>query len=80
MLCRILTEEHLLDNVGGEGIKDLIDARLSVNVQIDRLGKVKAEDTHNGLGVNDISAGYQVEVNLIFGQVIYEGFYFINGI
>ena len=51
-----------------------------MDVQVDRLGQIQTEDTHDGLCIYDISAGNQVKVIIKFGNVIYKGFYFVNGI
>jgi hypothetical protein len=73
-------QKNLLNDIGSQGLQNLIDTSLCVNIQIDGLGQIQAENTHNGLGVDYVSAGYQIEVNVELGQVIYERLYFINGI
>ena len=35
-----------------------------MDVQVDRFGKVEAEDSHDGFCVNDISAGNQIKMSL----------------
>ena len=45
----------------------------AVDDELKRLCKVKAENTHDGLCVDNISAGYQVEISIKFCQIIDEG-------
>ena len=49
-------------------------------VQINGFGQIQAEDTHNGFGINNISAGYKVKIAVEFGYIVYEGLYLVNGI
>ena len=51
-----------------------------MNVQIDRLGKIQAEDTHDGLCIDDVSSGYEVEIIVELGDVIYKRLYFVDRI
>ena len=55
-------------------------ASISVNVEIDRFGKIQTEDTHDRFRINDIATRYQIEIIIKFGDVIYKSFYFINWI
>ena len=60
------------DDVGLQDLKDLIQSGVSMDVQVDGFGKIKAEDTHDGFCIDDISAGDQIEIIVKFGNVIYE--------
>ena len=51
-----------------------------MDIQIDRLGKIQAEDTHDGFCVDDVSAGNKVEIGIKLGKVIYKRFHFIDGV
>ena len=51
-----------------------------MDVQIDRLGQIQAEDTHNRFCVDDISAGNQIKINIELSSIVYERFNLINGI
>ena len=51
-----------------------------MDVQVDRLGQIKAEDAHDGLSVDNVSSGYQIEVVIKLRNIIYERFYLIDGI
>ena len=73
-------QKNLLNDIGSQGLQNLIDTSLSVDVQIDGFGQIQAENTHNGLCVDYVSAGYQIKVNVKLGQVVNERLYFINGI
>ena len=53
-------------------------ASISVNIEINRFGKIQAEDTHDRLCVNDISSGYQIKVAVKFADFIYKCFHFID--
>jgi hypothetical protein len=49
-----------------------------MNVEINRLGEIQAEDAHNRFRVNDISAGNEIKVIFELGDVIHERFNFID--
>ena len=55
------------DDVGLQDLKDLIQSGISMDVQVDGFGKIEAEDTHDGFCIDDVSAGYQIEVNIELG-------------
>ena len=58
--------------------KNCVYILLSMNIQVDRLAKVKGKDTHNGLSVDNISAGYEVKINIEFGDIVYKGLNLID--
>jgi hypothetical protein len=51
-----------------------------VNVQIDRLGKIKAEDSHDRLCIDYVSTGYEIEITVVLGNVVNKTLYLVNGI
>ena len=51
-----------------------------MDVQVDRFGKVEAEDSHDGFCVDHVSSGYQIEIKIEFGNVVDERFYFVDRI
>ena len=51
-----------------------------MNIQVDGLGKIQAENTHNGLSIDNVPAGYQIEIIIKLSNIIYKGFYFVDGI
>ena len=61
----------MLDNIRSEYLQDIFHILFCMNVQIDRLGKIQAEDTHDGLCVDDVSSGYKIEIIVELGDVIY---------
>ena len=69
-----------LDDIGLEGLKNRVSALLGVNVELDGLAQVQGKDAHDGLGVNNITTGYQVEVIVETGNIIDEGLNFIDRI
>ena len=73
-------QSERLYHVGLQNIENFVSAILCMDIQINRLGKVQAEDTHDRLCINNVSAGYQVEVIIKFGDIVYKGLNLINGI
>ena len=63
---------ELFDDVSIKCSKNVINIAVGVDVQVDRFGKIKAENTHDGFCIDDISAGDQIEIIVKFGNVIYE--------
>ena len=45
---------------------------ISVSVELDGLGEVKTEDTHDGLCIYCVSAGNEVNIEIISHNDIYE--------
>ncbi len=80
--CQSLYACHarrLFTDISLQRFKDRVDhCGVGVDVKVDRLGEIQAEDTHDGFGVNHISAGYQIEVIIEFGDIIYKRFYLVN--
>ena len=70
----------LFDDVRGQGLQDLVNAGLGMDIQVDGLGQIQAEDTHDGFCIDHVSAGYQVEVTVKLRQIIHEGFYLVDGV
>ena len=66
------------DHVGLENLKDLIQILFRMNAEIDRLGEIEAEDAHDGLRVDDISAGDKIEVVIKLCDVVYKCFDLVN--
>lgn len=56
----------------------MIHILIGMNVQIDGFGQIQREDTHDGLSVDNVTAGNQIEIGIELSQIIDEGFYFIN--
>ena len=50
------------DDVRLEHVDHFIGAFLGVDVEFDGLAQIQREDSHDGLGVDHITAGYQVKV------------------
>lgn len=61
-----------------KNIENIISAAFGVDVEVDGLGKIKAEDTHNGLSVDYVSSGYKVEIILELGNVVNEALYLVD--
>ena len=61
-------------NVGKDGI-----GIICMDVEVYRGRKIQREDTHDGLGIDDITTGNEVKVNaLVLGDFIIKIFDFIN--
>ena len=73
-----LKDVNVLYNVGLQNRQHFFCAVLGVDIQIDGLGEIQAEDTHDGLCVDHISAGNQVKVTIKFGNIVYKGFHFVD--
>ena len=61
-----------------KNLENIISAALGVDVEVDGLGKIEAEDTHDGLSVDYVSAGNKIEVIFELGNVIYEALYLVD--
>ena len=69
------------DFVYGESLENFFKIRtFCVNAQVDRLGKVKTEDAHDGLCINHIAAGDQIEILGVAVHIIDKLFYFVDRI
>ena len=62
----------LLYDVWSESLKNLIDVVIIMDVQIDSLGKIQTEDSHNRLCVNHISSGYQIKISIEVCYIVYK--------
>ena len=71
----------LLDFVLLDNTKDFFQGcAIRVNVQIDGLGKIKAEDSHDGFGIDYIASRNQIEITVESADFIDESLYFVDGI
>jgi hypothetical protein len=78
--CYVSTYIQLLYDVRLQYFKDFFCAVIAVNVQIDRLGKIKAEDSHDRLCIDYVSTGYEIEITVVLGNVVNKTLYLVNGI
>lgn len=74
------TSVFLLNQIRFQNRHDLFDVVLCVDVQINRLGKIQREDAHDRFGIDDVSSGYQIEIIIELGNVVYKGLHLVNGI
>ena len=58
----------------------MVDILLVVDSERNRLVQIKGENSHDGLGIDDITSGDEIEIRVEFGYVIYEILDFVNGI
>ena len=53
----------LFDDIGLHHSQDLLQIiTVGMDIKIDRFGQVEREDTHDGLGVDNVTAGDQIEI------------------
>ena len=72
---------RLVDCIFGNNLHYVIQSSaVCMDVEVDRLGKIQAEDTHDGFCIDHIAAGHQIKITVELGDVVYKAFYFINGI
>jgi hypothetical protein len=75
------TGESVLHQIGLQHAENVFQSfPFCVDVQVDGLGKIQAEDAHDGLGVDYVSSGYQVKIKIKFGNLIDKGLYLVDGI
>ena len=81
ILQAALLYDVLVDGVFSDDVHDAVQCgSISMNVEIDRLGEIQAEDSHNRFCIDYISAGYQIKVTVEFADFVYKCFHFIDGI
>ena len=51
-----------------------------MNVKLDCFGQIQTEDSHDGFGIDHISAGYQIKIEIKFGNVVHKGFHLVDRI
>jgi hypothetical protein len=52
-----------------------------MDIEVDRLAEVQREDSHDGLGIDYITSGYKIKINIReLNKFIDEGLYFIDRI
>ena len=56
-----------VNDVWSQDTQNSINIALSMDIKVNRLGQIQAEDAHNGLCVNNISAGNQIKINIKLG-------------
>ena len=75
-LCRPGCAE-LLDDELVDGVQEFL-CIIGMRMQLDGLGKIQAEDAHNGLSVDGISAGHQIYVKIETHYDVYEFLYVVD--
>ena len=61
---------------------DLFEKRfgiIAVSGELDGLQKIKGEDTHDGLCINDITSRHEIDIHIILGYDIYKVAYILDG-
>ena len=60
----------LFDDVGIEDFEDLVQIVCGVDVQADGSGQIQRENSHDGLGVNDVASGDEIKILIKLCEVI----------
>ena len=71
---------NLFNNIRRKCCKNVFCIAFFMDVKIDRFGEIQTEDTHDGFGVDDITAGDEVKISIKLCKCVNERFYFIDGI
>ena len=70
----------LFDDVGLEDFEDLVQIVCGVDVQVDGSGEIQRENSHDGLGINDIASGDEIKILIKLCEVIDKRFDFVDRI
>ena len=72
---------RLVDCIFGNNLHYVIQSSaICMDVEVDRLGKIQAEDTHDGFCIDHISSGYQIKIAVEFTDFVHKCLHFINGL
>ena len=72
---------RLVDCIFGNNLHYVIQSSaICMDVEVDRLGKIQAEDTHDGFCIDNISAGYEIKIAVEFADLVYECLHLIDGV
>ena len=63
-----------------KNIENIISATFGVDVEVDGLGKIEAEDTHDTFGVHQIPAALEVDLVVVTGNDVHEAAYLFDGV
>ena len=74
-------KSSLFYDIGSKGVQHFFELFvLCMDIQVDRLGQIQTENTHDGFCVNDITAGDEIEIKIETVNIIYKSLDFIDGI
>ena len=68
------------DDIGLKDLENLVHVFSVLDVQVDGLGEIQGENTHDGLGIYDITSGDEIEIVVELGDVIDERLDLIDGV
>ena len=77
--CRSSHQVLSLNDILLDSVEEIC-AVIAVDIQGQLLGEVEAEDTHDGLSVDGVSAGYDINVILAAGNDSYEILDVVDGV
>ena len=77
---RIEPPRILFDDVGLENFEDLVQIVCGVDVQADGSGEIQRENSHDGLGINDVAPGDEIKILIKFCEVIDKRFDLVDGV
>ena len=61
-----------LDHIRLQNFQYFIHAIFRMDIQINGLGEIQAEDSHNGFGIDHIPAGHQIKIVVKFCDIVYK--------
>ena len=70
----------LFDDVGLEDFEDLVHIVCGVDVQADGSGEIQRENSHDGLGINDVASGDEIKILIKFCEVVDKRFDLVDGV
>lgn len=68
------------DYVGLQGFQHGVYIFFSVNIQLDRFGKIQAEYAHDGLRIDNVPAGYKIKVIVKLCDIVHKRLYLVDGV
>ena len=72
-------KSSLFYDIGSKGVQHFFELFvLCMDIQVDRLGQIQTENTHDGFCVNDITAGDEIEIKIETVNIIYKSLDFID--
>ena len=68
------------DDIRFQNLQDMVNILFRMNIQVNGLGKIQRENTHDRLCIDHITAGNKIEVRIEFCKVVDKGFNLIDRI
>ena len=75
MHCQSFVSVH---EIGGKNREDVSAVSLAVDIEVNGLREIEAENAHDRLGGHHIPAGEKIKISIKFCQVVAKGVEFSN--